>query len=223
MYKHDITIKYNANVSYTFKKIYSELEDFYVNLERQSKEYMATLIKNDWNVIDVGANIGMYSALFAMLTDGDVFLIEASDINFEILKLNMENISTNANIIYINQPVSNAVEEKNDTIHYLWTGRGSVLQDTKIHKFNTIDNILLNYDKKINLIKIDVDGFDYQVLLGSKNVILRDNPIIMFELMDETLEIVGYNRQDVYDFFESVGYTQHLILDNVNYIFMKGN
>lgn len=221
MYRNNILIEYNDTLSYMFDTGYSDLYDFYTKCEIASKKYMASIIQRDWNVIDVGANIGMYSALFAMMTDGDVFLIEASDVNFDILQKNMQNVNTNSNIHYINQAVGNSVEEKYDTIHYLWTGNGSVKQDTRVHKFNTIDNLLLDYDKKIHLIKIDVDGFDFQVLLGAKNVILRDSPIIMFELMEETLSMAGYCTKDVYNFFSEVGYVDYCTLDGVNHIFKK--
>ena len=165
MYTNNININYSNNISYNFKKGYEDLLDFYDVAEKETKELFTTTIQKDWNIIDVGANIGMYSALFGILSDGDKFLIEASNDNMIMLKENLEPLEQNGvKFIYVNDAFGDKLEETISTIHYLWTGKGSVLQDTKLYNFNTIDNLLKSYTKKINLIKIDVDGFDYQVL-----------------------------------------------------------
>jgi hypothetical protein len=41
----------------------------------------------------------------------------------------------------------------------------------------------------------------------------------MFELMEETLNMAGYNSQDVFNFLDQMNYKVEVILDNVNYIF----
>jgi FkbM family methyltransferase len=220
MYTHNININYSDNTSYNFKKGYKDLLDFYDVAEKETKKLFTDIIQKDWNIIDVGANIGMYSALFGILSDGDKFLIEASNDNMIILKENLEPLEQNGvKFIYVNDAFGDKLEDTMSTIHYLWTGKGSVLQDTKLYKFNTIDNLLKSYDKKINLIKIDVDGFDYQVLRGAEQTLKNHKPMIMFELMEETLNMAGYNSQDVFNFLEQMNYKVEVILDKVNYIF----
>ena len=220
MYTNNININYSNNISYNFKKGYEDLLDFYDVAEKETKELFTTTIQKDWNIIDVGANIGMYSALFGILSDGDKFLIEASNDNMIMLKENLEPLEQNGvKFIYVNDAFGDKLEETISTIHYLWTGKGSVLQDTKLYNFNTIDNLLKSYTKKINLIKIDVDGFDYQVLKGAEQTLKNHKPMIMFELMEETLNMAGYNSQDVFNFLEQMNYKVEVILDKVNYIF----
>lgn len=220
MYTNNININYSDNISYNFKKGYKDLLDFYDVAEKETKKLFTDIIQKDWNIIDVGANIGMYSALFGILSDGDKFLIEASNDNMVILKENLEPLEQNGiKFIYINDAFGDKIEETVSTIHYLWTGKGSVLQDTKLYNFNTIDNLLKSYTKKINLIKIDVDGFDYQVLKGAEQTLKNHKPIIMFELMEETLNMAGYNSQDVFNFLDQMNYKVEVILDKVNYIF----
>jgi FkbM family methyltransferase len=220
MHTHNININYSDNTSYNFKKGYKDLLDFYDVAEKETKKLFTDIIQKDWNIIDVGANIGMYSALFGILSDGDKFLIEASNDNMVMLKENLEPLEQNGvKFIYVNDAFGDKLEDTVSTIHYLWTGKGSVLQDTKLYKFNTIDNLLKSYDKKINLIKIDVDGFDYQVLRGAEQTLKNHKPMIMFELMEETLNMAGYNSQDVFNFLEQMNYKVEVILDKVNYIF----
>lgn len=219
MYLNNFTIRYSDSLSYNFNKGYKELESFYYGAEGGTKHFFSTIIQPDWNIIDVGANIGMYSALFGQLTKGDIFLIEASHTNMEMLKENLAPFGPETNFIYLEEAFGDKVEEMESTIHYLWTGRGSVLQDTKSYHFNTIDNLLKDYNKTINLIKIDVDGFDYQVLKGTVNTLKNHKPIVMFELMEETLNMAGYNTQNVMELMDEVGYKVDRVLDNVNYIF----
>jgi FkbM family methyltransferase len=219
MYITNFNINYSDNISYNFNKGYQELASFYSNAEIETKRYFSNIIQHDWNIIDVGANIGIYSALFGQLSSNDIFLIEASPINMGMLKENLVPLEHKTNFIYCEEAFSDKIEEIESTIHYLWTGRGSVLQDTKIYKFNTIDNLLKDYNKNINLIKIDVDGFDYQVLKGTENTIKKHKPIIMFELMEETLNMAGYNTNDVLNLMENLNYKIDRILDNINYIF----
>ena len=46
-------------------------------------------------------------------------------------------------------------------------------------KIEKLDNIIKLYDKKINLLKIDVQGYEYEVLKGSKNNLKKINFIII--------------------------------------------
>ena len=57
----------------------------------------------------------------------------------------------------------------------------------------TLDNYLseLNIDKNISLIKIDVEGHEWEVLEGSQHTINRHKPIIYIEVWDK---IGDYNK-----------------------------
>lgn len=48
-------------------------------------------------------------------------------------------------------------------------------------KVDTLDNQLKNFDKKIDLIKIDTQGSEYQILEGGMEVIKRDMPFLFLE------------------------------------------
>jgi FkbM family methyltransferase len=213
---NNFSIQYNENLSFNFKEGWEPLLAFYQTCETETKRYFASIIKEDWNVIDVGANIGMFSALFAQVTKGDVFLIEAAEINMNMLKNNLEVFS---NVYYLKEYLSSQVEEKEGTVHYLWTGHGSQLREVGLFNTNTIDNIFANNASKINLIKIDIDGWDFPCLLGAKEIINKHKPIVMVEVMDETLQLTGNKTQDVFDFFDSLNYKNVTILDKTNYIF----
>lgn len=80
-------------------------------------------------------------------------------------------------------------------------------KDTRIEvKTETLDEILQNHPK-IDLIKIDVEGGEYQVLLGAKSSIRRDGPVIIFEHGKGASDIYGTQPDDIFDFFQSLDYS----------------
>lgn len=220
----NLHVDYGNGNQHNLKIAWDELKFFYTTQELSTKKYFSKIIQKDWNIIDVGANIGMYSVLFAKISQGDIFLIEGSEVNTEMLIENMSEFTVNRDNIHIMNVCVGNVDDilSNSTIHYLWTGRGSVLRKKGDLEFHTIDKLLSNYNKKINLIKIDVDGWDFESLKGAKQIINNSEPIICIELVEETLKINNHHVNDVIEYLKiEHGYDNYIRLDNDNYIFEK--
>lgn len=49
----------------------------------------------------------------------------------------------------------------------------------------------LSIDKKIDFIKIDVEGFENEVILGGTELIQRNKPAIFVEIFEENRSAVG--------------------------------
>jgi FkbM family methyltransferase len=153
-------------------------------------------------VIDVGANIGLFSVRFSKEFN-QVISFEPTSINFECLQ---ENISTLNNIktyklglgeVESTEIISLPAESNNCgafSIIDFNNHPGDVLTETVT--INTLDS----YNLKPDLIKIDVQGFDLNVLKGSINTINTYKPIIISEI--ENIK----KRYEFFDFFESVDY-----------------
>lgn len=61
-------------------------------------------------------------------------------------------------------------------------------------------------DEKIDFIKIDVEGAEFGVLKGAKNLLTKNKPTILFECGKEACDFYGTNPFDLYDFIvEKVG------------------
>ena len=79
-------------------------------------------------------------------------------------------------------------------------------KDTEIIvQTQTLDHLMENHPK-IDLIKIDVEGGEYQVLLGAKSCLQRDKPVVIFEHGKGASEMYGTNPNDVFDYFETLDY-----------------
>jgi Methyltransferase FkbM domain len=63
--------------------------------------------------------------------------------------------------------------------------------------------------ERVNLIKIDVDGYDFKVLHGASSTILRLRPLLFTELCEYTLNEQGDSIKDILTFLNSMGYSAH--------------
>jgi len=70
---------------------------------------------------------------------------------------------------------------------------------------NTLDNLIPS-EQPIDLIKIDVEGGEYPVLLGAKESITRSTPIIIFEHGLGASEYYKTEPEHVFEFFRSLNY-----------------
>lgn len=215
---HNFSINYTG-LSIPFAVGYAELIDFYKSLEPQTKKYYCEIVQPDWNIVDVGANIGMFTLLFSKLTKGRVWGVEASEKNFDMLSENASKADfVTDNITLLRRYVSNHTRLEDGEIHFLWTGRGSVLRENGQFNFITLDD-LLGLEEPIHLIKIDIDGYDFEAAQGATKILQKYRPIVVIELVHEALQLHGYTAQNVIDFMTSQSYINTAVLDNCNYVF----
>ncbi len=62
---------------------------------------------------------------------------------------------------------------------------------------------------KVDLMKIDVEGGEWQVLQGAKAIIARDQPDIIFEFGKGASEFYHTTPHMMFDFFDNLGYQVH--------------
>lgn len=142
------------------------------------------LIKTGDIVIDIGANIGYYTLLFAKLVgnDGKVYAFEPDPDNFTLLKKNVE-INGYKNIILEQKAVTN----KNGTINLYLSetnfGNHKIYNSNEKRRHIEVECIKLDdyankyfKNKKVNVIKIDTEGAEYSVIEGMTST-LQNNDI----------------------------------------------
>lgn len=161
-------------------------------------------INNNEAILDVGANCGVISLNYAKKYPSSVvYSFEPTDFAFSKM---LTNISLNKdrinNIIPVKAFISSTDKDvSNLSIYSSWkvdnilgknvhpTHRGSIkpASDVPTYKIDTFVNE--HNIKKVGFIKIDTDGFELDVLSGAAETIVRDRPIIVFEvglyLLDE--------------------------------------
>lgn len=72
------------------------------------------------------------------------------------------------------------------------------IEEIKI-ELKTMDEIIPLHEK-IHFIKIDVEGGEFGVLKGAKNLLKRDKPLVIFEFGKGSSDYYGTNSRDLYNF-----------------------
>lgn len=106
-----------------------------------------------------------------------------------------------------------------DNIYRIW-GQNP---EKQIYDFITIDDYYKqNNIQQLNLMKIDVDSYDFELLKGAVNTLKILKPIITIEL-NHALHLRNTTPQEVIDWLQNIGYKQINITDNENYTFKYTN
>ncbi|MFT7299772.1 MAG: FkbM family methyltransferase [Porticoccus sp.] len=156
-------------------------------------------------VIDVGANIGYYTLLSAQIVghSGYVYSIEAHPKTFGYLEKNVA-LNKYENITMFNLAlgekkgnVTFTDEIKDDLNRVSDDGSVVVLMDK-------LDNLEFCHEK-INLLKIDVEGYEKFVINGA-NKILKKTETIFFEAWSKHFEKYGYTLSDIFDVLRDFGF-----------------
>ena len=87
------------------------------------------------------------------------------------------------------------------------TGRGGNTKEIKVETTSLDSWCNKNNSPKIDLIKIDTEGAELYILMGAKEAIIKNSPIIFFEMQEVNYKVYGYNWVDILNFFNTVGYS----------------
>ncbi len=156
------------------------------------------------SIIDVGANVGKLSYFFLDLFPGaQVYSIEPIKEFFE--KIDDSRLSK------FNLALSN--KKRTLTLYQSGSGSKPFPKKTKGKKTGTFivhaitgDDFVKEFNiNKVDIIKIDVDGLDFEVLQGFQKVIKNDKPCIQFELSRWWIKM-GYTLKQAHKFFDDLDY-----------------
>ncbi|HEU4964683.1 MAG TPA: class I SAM-dependent methyltransferase [Bacilli bacterium] len=183
--------------------------------------FMIKNVKKDDKVFDIGANMGYFSILLAMLVgeSGSVVSFEANPTMFHFLK---DNISTNY-LKLQSKAINKAVYSAHDNLTFYVTERfpanaslyqrGEDYLEHYVDNINeikvetvTIDSFIDTYDN-IDMIKMDIEGGEYHAFLGMEGMLkagkvntvvfewnqdmLRENTILLFEFLKDLRDTCG--------------------------------
>lgn len=160
--------------------------------------------------VDVGGNIGYFSLLFASQEDiNEVYCFEPSQRNISLVKHNIANNNLSHKINLLPFAVSNIDGEMYfDNASMEQTGWGHLSKSETSEKVKVVqlDTFFKDLIQQIDLVKIDVEGFDLHVILGAKKL-LKKNLIntIVFEYHKDLFKISGAALTDIEkDFFSCI-------------------
>jgi FkbM family methyltransferase len=168
--------------------------------------------------VDVGANIGL-TALLARSRIGATGKGVAFEPNPAAFTRLRDHFTLNGitNFELIPRAVSDS-----ESVLYLFVPRDEMLLGTFVPEKDEgtrvrvqtepADRYVAAFDPdKSTLIKIDVEGFEVQVLRGMQSLLARPNVMVVTEIADAKLRRAGHSREEVHRVLASFGFVAHTI------------
>lgn len=167
-------------------------------------------------VFDVGANIGLITLPLARLLPQAIFhCFEPSPYPYGFFKKTIKENKLKHRVKLNKFGLYEKKSKLKFYIHNFKDASSDGIRDT--HRAGKTSPILVNVTtldryvadnkiKRVDLIKIDIEGSELYVLRGAIKTIRRFNPKIIFEAWPKNLEAYGLKVQDLYRFFNKIGY-----------------
>jgi len=188
--------------------------------EWQELRLIARCLRPGMRMVDVGANIGLYSILgsYRVGDGGRIWAFEPSRESYDRLVRNLQ-----LNDCRCVQPIQVALRESPDTLSTLTsdpgfgdayryllpaTGHGATGANREVVRATTLDACAAEYGiKKIDLIKIDVEGGEYRVLLGARDTLAANHDVrLVFESEADWCERAGCRQQDTFELLRGAAF-----------------
>ena len=183
---------------------------------------MKQFLTYDSVFIDIGANIGLYALNASKILDEN-----AQIICFEPFQKNFNSLAKNIALNGLSnvQLEKKAIGDKDGTINLYYNEEEmnlGMVSTKPLEKGITEKVTLVSLDSylkdhpvpRIDLIKIDIEGFEYSALLGMKNTLTAFQPSILIEILDGN----DSDSQNLkcYEFLLDLGYNKYFIDDHGN-------
>jgi len=201
----------------------SEVIDFMVYLvggfdKAGSKAFGKQISKNS-TIIDIGANIGSFSLeVSKYLSDqGRIIAIEPSTYAYRKFQ---SNLKLNPNLLNRITPVHAFITQNNNPVPKEIYASWDIQSEDPRHNnhkgilTSTYGAISLSLDQlvdhfsisKLDWLKIDVDGFEKDVLFGGRHIFKKHKPNVFMELCEYSLEEHNTSIEELLDFLICFGY-----------------
>jgi FkbM family methyltransferase len=180
------------------------------------------LLKPGDIVLDIGANIGAHTLHMAHCVShaGRVIAFEPTAYAYNKLRQNIALNPLLADLIQAEQimlvdsvdtqvkPLLYSSWQIHDAVAGTHPKHGGRLMDTTGARNTTLDRYFAEHKPgAVSLIKMDVDGHECQVLRGARELLRRDKPILLMEIMPYGLEEAGASLDELLGILSVHGYS----------------
>ncbi|MGB3756632.1 MAG: FkbM family methyltransferase [Rivularia sp. (in: cyanobacteria)] len=176
-------------------------------VEQNTFKIIKKLLPNNGVFVDIGANIGIYSCIMAnhLSAKGSVIAFEPMPENLEALYSNIA-LNQLKNIEVNELALSNRQQDFNLYVPFAHqqgaTGCTQVWNPgdwVSVGSTNATTLDIAFQKQRLDFIKIDTQGHEFEILQGAKSTIERFQPLILCEVFKE-------NRTKVFDLMKSWNY-----------------
>jgi FkbM family methyltransferase len=179
--------------------------------DRLQHLYMSLLKEGDF-CIDIGAHTGRHALpMSCAVGSGSVAAFEPNPPIAQRLRARLELLAvpnvtvhelalsdeggTAEFVVAVDRPEESGLKER--------VYNGPTRQEKVAVRLAQMDSLALGDPR---FIKLDTEGAEYKVLLGARNTVARARPVIAFEFGEQSYSAYGVDPNDVFAYFESLGY-----------------
>lgn len=178
------------------------------------------LVKDGDNFFDIGANMGWYSVNLALTRpEVGLYCFEPIPQTYKLLEQNLE-LNGIDGVKTHNFGLSDVPGEFDLFFYKEGSGNASLANLTNREDVEritcrvvTLDNFTEMTSARVDFIKCDVEGAEFKVFKGGLKTISRDMPIVLSEILRKWSRSHGYEPNEIFNLFNSLGYRAFTVLD----------
>lgn len=159
--------------------------------------YKNFLTKKD-NILDIGANIGIYALLASKITNGKIYAIEPDPRSFKLLKENIKINNLEERIKAYNIAMGNERGKLKfyQSESFNWSSVARENEKGIWVEVTTIDDFVSN--REISCLRFDIEGYEYSLLKGAKKTLQKKLKIFM-EVHPSLIKEYGGNVLNMFE------------------------
>jgi len=203
---------------YLYMALRTGLKKYLGVYEKEQAEFMCKVINRGDYCFDLGSHIGYFTTLFSRLVgeDGKVFSFEPIKEGYEFQKKSVQKNGFK-NVEIFNFALG---DEQKEQKAYVFSDSGmahfdrSILglkedHESAVFQIRTLDNVVeVAKLKKLDFMKIDIEGFEYKALLGGRNTVKKHKPNMLIEIHSRE------NYEGVYNLLRELDYKFYNLENN---------
>lgn len=197
-----------------------QIESDRLDHDRHLHDYVAGKLKLGDCMLDLGAYDGdsCFQPSKIVGPDGLIMAVEAGSLAFSCLKHNVELFETR-NVFPIHAAISEHCGESSSHIENVNLGasvvnvvpRESLVKGEKYLLTITIDYLMNLSKRKINFIKLDIEGFEVKALIGGSKCLQNDKPKMLIEVNEVALKNQGSSPEELMEALLYFGYHWEIV------------
>lgn len=195
---------------------------FPADYEAENFSLLKQHIRPDSVVLDIGAHIGLFSVIAAKWSGAGakIYAFEPAPSTHRVLERTIRMNRLEAQII----PVNSAMGLHTGTIDFFVSDNEADNSNSLVPyksdrplrripvKLDSVDHFVSEHAiGKVDFIKMDVEGAEYDTLRGALQLMARDRPVVILAIHPEPILNRNDSLEDIYAVLEQLPY--HILLD----------
>lgn len=204
---HGLKVKVNNGNSYA---LYARLFPNYNNPLLQLVDSVYELYNRELTIIDIGSAVGDTNLFLIKNLPGKIEKFYCVEGDFEFFKYLEENKKHFPESQLFNVMLSDSDNNKINSLVKTHLGTASAIGEGKV-KTISLDTLLIDKLKgRVDIIKIDVDGYDGKILKGSEKILQNYKPFVIFEWHPIMIKKTQNDYHEHFEILYKFGYNRFL-------------